>query len=383
MPFLDLPPIDWTPILELRARYERRTDRDFNRSNVDNTSDILSRFRIGTEFASGKIRGKLLYQYAHNEEWSRRANFSQWRSDFVLAYAQTKTGRASVTAGRQRLSFGSERLLGAAEWNNASNSWDGIRVGVGKFEGFAAKVGVGAIPNNDVALFGGTYTQGPHQTLLVYKRDVRDTQVDEVTISQLYRAALGKFKIDAEAAGQFGRRDGRRKQAGALDVIVAMPVAPKLSLSLQGSIASGGDPSGTNATFDQLYPSLHDKHGLIDAAGWKNIRDLALWLRYEPDKLTSVKLQYHRLALDSARDAFYGGNGRPNSGRNGVLIDPTGRSGRGIGDEFDVDMTRRLNPHQTVRAGVGVLNPGPFVRALNGGDTRSHVWGYVQWAYNF
>jgi len=41
--------------------------------------------------------------------------------------------------------------------------------------------------------------------------------------------------------------------------------------------AASGDASpndGRRQTFDQLYPTGHDKLGLADQVGWKNIRDL-------------------------------------------------------------------------------------------------------------
>ena len=162
-----------------------------------------------------------------------------------------------------------------------------------------------------------------------------------------------------------------------------MPVVPRLTFSVQGSVASGGGHGGTTNTFDQLYPSVHDRHGLIDMVGWKNVRDLGLGFRYDPDKATSVKLQFHAFGLDSARDAWYGAGGGPNRRPGGVFRDPTGAKGRDLGDEFDVDAARNLNARQTVRAGLGVFRPGRFVRAFNGSATRDQVWGYVQWGYRF
>lgn len=384
-PLLSLPAFDWKPILELRARFERRIDRDFSRPATDNRNDLFSRFRAGANFTvdKGRVKGQVVYQYAHNEDWSPDGNLALWRSDILLAYGQTKIGEGTLTAGRQRLKFGSERLLGALEWNNVSYAWDGARYAFGPYEVFAAKFGVSPLPNDELRLVGAAFTKGDHQTLAVYKHDEREDKIDEVTVSQLYRTSLGKIKLDAEVAGQIGHRDGMRKLAGAFDAIATAPVAPKLSFSLQGSVASGGGDDDTTNTFDQLYPAGHDRHGLIDMTAWKNVRDLGLWFCYTPDKLTSLKLQYHSLGLDSARDAWYASNGKANGRPGGKFVDPTGARGRDLGDEYDFDFARKLNLHQSLRAGIGLLQPGRFVRSFNGSATKDQVWGYVQWSYSF
>ncbi len=379
MPLFALPSFDWKPILELRARFERRTDRDFSGAQSDGRNDLFSRARIGAGFTAGKVKGQFAYQYAHDEEWADVANLALWRSDVLLAFGQTEVGPGTLTFGRQRIRYGSDRLLGSAEWNNVSMAWDGARYGLGRFDAFAVKIGVNPLPDDTVRLVGAAYTEGTNQTLAIYKHDERGSKLDELTVSQLVRAKFGKIAFDAEVAGQIGHRDGRRKLAGAFDAIVTAPIAPKLSLSVQGSVASGGGHGDTTNTFDQLYPSGHDRHGLIDQTGWKNVRDFGLWVRYEPDKATSFKLQYHGLALDSARDAWYASNGR----QNGKFVDPTGSRGRDLGDEYDVDMSRKLNVHQSLRAGIGLFVPGRFVRSFTGSATKDQVWGYVQWGYSF
>lgn len=374
-----LPNLDLKPILELRARLERRTDRDLSRSNVDNASDLLSRFRGGASFKSGAVTGQFVYQYAHNEDWSRARNFATWRSDVLLAFAATKVGVGNLTVGRQRLSLGSERLFGTADWNNVSYAWDGGRYAFGPLDFFAFKSGVNPLPNEELQVVGGTYTKGFHQVLLAFKHDERNADSNVLTASELYRRVVGRVRIDAEVAGQVGHRRGADVLAGAVDAIATVPVAPRLTFSVQGSVASGGRSGGTSRTFDPLFASAHDKHGLIDVSGWSNLRDLGLWFRYEPDRATSVKLQYHGFGLDSARDAWYNPVGRVN----GRFFDATGSRGRDLGDEFDVDFSRTLNPHQTVRAGLGVLVPGRFQRSFTGGSSKEEVWVYGQWAYRF
>jgi hypothetical protein len=53
---------------------------------------------------------------------------------------------------------------------------------------------------------------------------------------------------------------------------------PKLS-----AFASGdrNPKDGVHGTFDQLYPNIHDHHGLADQIAWQNLKtpDRGFWLR--------------------------------------------------------------------------------------------------------
>jgi len=374
----DLSHLVLKPIFEVRERFERRIDKDFNRTASDNKSDLLSRFRAGVSFSQGKTQGQLVYQYGHDELWSEPTNMATWRSDVVLAYVTTPVEGATVTLGRQRFKVGSERLIGQAEFNNITNSWDGVKISHGRLELFGGKIGVTSTPNERLSLYSGVYNEGKTQTLVAFKHDGRAAGVDETTISQQAVLNFGRLKLDAEAAIQFGHRGGQKKLAGAADAVVTYATTSKISFGGQLSVASGGGDSDTNRTFDQLYASGHDKHGLMDMSGWQNVRDLGLWVQYAPDKVSKLKFQYHGLGLDSAKDAWYAGNGK----KNGGYLDATGSKGRDVGDEFDVVYDRKMNAHQALRVGVGAFLPGNFIRSFSG-DAKDEVFGFVQWSYKF
>jgi hypothetical protein len=376
----DLSHLVLKPIFEVRERFERRIDKDFNRTASDNKSDLLSRFRAGVSFSQGKTQGQLVYQYGHDELWSEPTNMATWRSDVLLAYVTTPFEGMKVTLGRQRLKVGSERLLGQAEFNNVTNSWDGAKISRGNLDLFGGKLGVTSTPDERLSLFGGVLSEGKTtQTLVAYKHDGRAAGIDETTISQQATIGFGRrLKLDAEAAIQFGHRGGQKKLAGAADAIVTYETTSKISLGGQLSVASGGGSGDTNRTFDQLYPSGHDRHGLMDMSGWQNIRDLGLWIQYTPDKATKYKLQYHGLGLDSAYDAWYGSNGK----KNGSYVSATGTHGRDVGNEIDLVVDRKMNAHQALSIGLGAFLPGKFIRSFSG-DAKDEVYGFVQWNYKF
>ena len=380
---LTIPDLDLRPLLDLRERFERRLDHDFSGRTDDGVSDLFGRYRAGFEFADRSLSGRLVYQYGHGEDWRATGNRALWRSDLIEGYAKGTRAKDSLTLGRQRLSFGTERLLGQRDWNNTSIAWDAARVGIGGIDLFAARSGVLPTPDETASLLGGVAATRVGQTLAFYDRDGR-RRVDEITASQLYRGRARRIAIEAEVAGQTGHRAGRDVLAGAFEAIATASVARRLTFSAQGSVASGGGPGGTSNTFAPPYPSTHDHYGLVDLVRWENLRALGLWFGYEADRRTRVRLEFHDLNLDSSRDAWYDAStGAPYRRLGGTFDDPTGSRGRHLGDDYDLDLSRSLNARQSVRTGIGLFRPGHFVSSFNGAATRGQVWGYAQYAYCF
>ncbi|RYG18418.1 hypothetical protein EON82_22640, partial [bacterium] len=130
------------PYVEIRERFERRTDRDFSAAD-DGRSDLLSRYRVGATFRlRSKLSGALEYQFAHDWLWSPKANLSGRNGDASLAYLTYADGGAAYTLGRYKVALGSQRLIGSLEWNNVARSFDGLRVEAGKWQAYAFKIGV-------------------------------------------------------------------------------------------------------------------------------------------------------------------------------------------------------------------------------------------------
>src|SRR5262249_371178 len=89
-------------------------------------------------------------------------------------------------------------------------------------------------------------------------------------------AAVQPFDLSVEMAGQRGAigSDAVPAWAGHWAVGFTPARAPwKPRLSGEYNYASGDDQprDGRRETFDQLYPTNHDKYGLADQIGWKNL----------------------------------------------------------------------------------------------------------------
>src|SRR6202022_2539710 len=62
---------------------------------------------------------------------------------------------------------------------------------------------------------------------------------------------------------------------------------------------------GTRGTFDQLYPPGHDKYGLADQVGWRNIHDVRTGMEVRPQAKLLLTGSYHSYWLAAAPGGLY------------------------------------------------------------------------------
>ena len=131
------------------------------------------------------------------------------------------------------------------------------------------------------------------------------------------------------------------------------------------NFASGDDTPGDGArgTFDQLYPTGHDKYGLADQVGWKNIHHLRTGLEARPHAKLALAGSYHSFWLASATDALYSAGGA-------VLARvPTGSPDRHVGQELDIQATYTPSPRIQLTGGYAHMFTGAFLKAATPGSS--------------
>jgi hypothetical protein len=62
----------------------------------------------------------------------------------------------------------------------------------------------------------------------------------------------------------------------------AIRYKPRFVLEYNYASGDGDSKDGKRGTFDQLYPTAHDKYGLADQVGWRNIHDARLGVEFKP-----------------------------------------------------------------------------------------------------
>jgi hypothetical protein len=174
--------------------------------------------------------------------------------------------------------------------------------------------------------------------------------------------------------GSLGAEDVRA-WAGHWQLRESLPVPGALKLTGEYNFASGDrDPAdGVRGTFDQLYPTPHDKTGLADQIGWKNIHHARAGLELTPLKGLPVTTNYHSWWRAEERDAVY------NVG-NAVLAAPTAAE-RHVGQEIDVQVARALTPQIQFAAGYAHIVPGAFLKSTTPGASYSHPYVMVTYVF--
>ena len=393
-----LPP--WVRLTgELRAREEGFFGNRFTEGHDD--MYLLQRVRLGVSLTPAPwLEAFAQGQDARVSFQSRIAAAPPYQdsADLRQAWVQLSRGteerRVRLRVGRQELAFGEERLVGAGNWGNVSRTFDAVRLGF-RHGGYSADVFAASVVaardhafdrhvdgDNLHGVYGSIRHWVPRAVIepFAFWRLSQRT-LDSKTFGVRWAGQLpAKFEYTMEIAGQRGSRGAADVSAWAglwrlgrnFDGLRWKP-----GVRVEWNHATGDrDPNDNRfETFDVLYPTPHDKYGLADQAGWKNINHLAAIAEFKPRKGLVLQFKAHEFRLASARDGLY------NAGGTLLVRDPTGRSGKRVGSELDVQALWTARPGVLLGAGLGHLFPGEFLRKTTPGASYTFPW--VGMTYSF
>jgi hypothetical protein len=324
--------------------------------------------------------------------------------DMRLAFADVggPQGRVAVRIGRQELAYGEQRLVGHVGWLNAARTFDAAKVTVRgqrlQVDLFGASV-VRTLEREFDKSGAGNRFAGAYATAAAlvpaasvepyafWKRDVSvptetatpDT-LNLVTIGMRWLGRLpGGLEYNTDTALQTGSLGADAVNAWAGHYALRSPAARSLAFraSSEFNYASGDrDPAdGRRGTFDQLYPTPHDKYGLADQVGWRNVRHLRAGIEVTPWKGLPVVANYHSWWLNEKRDGLYAAGGA-------LLARVAGGAASAhVGQELDIQATKALTPQLLVAAGYAHIFAGAFLEEATPGASYSHP--YVMATYVF
>jgi hypothetical protein len=385
-----------------RARLEGFT------SSFTNSSDsyMLTRFRLGMVIKPAR------WFYVYTELQDARVALTNTLSgppyqgtwDLRRAHVDffdMEKSPVAIRIGRQDLSFGDLRVLGTAYWRNTSRGWDAVLLAL-NHRWFHASV-FSASPVVPLGSGLSHHVQGNnlHGIYSTLRNVIRNSdlepyvlwrlspniktengglaRLDEKSAGVRWAGVRSGFDYDAEVVGETGHigADQIRAWAWAARIGYAFPALPlRPRIFVEYNFASGdrNPTDGRHGAFDQLYPNIHDHHGLADQVGWQNLREIRTGLRMSLRRNWVVAGAYNDWWLASARDAFY------NSSGSAVARDIKGLSGTHIGYEIDGETSFRLNRDLELGVGVGHLIPGAFLKNTN--HNHSFTYPYVMLNYN-
>lgn len=349
-----------------------------------------------------RVRGRLWLRYrgltTHLEvqdvrEWGEGDTRTTGTTGLGEGYAELAgEGRSGVLEGRlrlgrQRVAWGSERLIGEANWNPHGRAFDGLRA-----YGRAGPVGVellGAMLRAPIRSDGlddpraraGEWLGAAQlfvavdpwlrlETHLLARN--REPSEDEPERHRLVLSPglrlLGEpvpgLHYELEGYLQRGHWDGRPHRAWALASKVRYrvegPGELRTTLVAGYAMASGtpckGDPgdgcvAGVHREFDGFFGSRHTYLGFADLFAFSNVRDLELGPDFELGEWFELRARYHYFQLHESRGAWRRSNG--------TLVGrgwDRGNHEHGLGHEFDFDL--RLRPLWPLTLELGY---SPFV----------------------
>jgi hypothetical protein len=329
----------------------------------------------------------------------------------------------SLKVGRQILSYGEERLIGAFDWNNIGRMFDAAKVRW-QSDWFGADFFVSrpVIPedgrfnvDNDYDWFSGVYASTPKipkHTLELYflarnssseavsaepaPQFPQPTARDIYTVGGRLKSAPGElcnWDYTLEGAYQFGDFKptiaSPRLNQDAFAVIAQggytfadLWAKPRLGFEYSYSSGDNNPTNGTHNTFDNLFPTNHKFYGYMDFVSLQNIHDVRGIFQLKPISRLSLALEGHAFWLADTHDYFYGVTGVPRTTA-GYGIHPTFNSF--LGTELDAIAGYAMTRFAQIEVGGGHFFTGQYIdQSLAGvGGSRDANYLYIQLSLAF
>jgi hypothetical protein len=389
--------------LDERFRIEGFNGGGFKPNNSD--SYLLNRLRFGMliqPVSWFKVVTQVQDARSFFQQPTAPPNSVRW--DLKLAYAQfgdTEKNPVSLTVGRQLLDY-NNTILGNSEWRNQGRSYDGVAANF-HVDRFRAALFAASVVNP--LLNGISHHQEGNNIYGVYGWITRVLPQSSIEPFTLWRVAPS---VAEEASSQkTGRLDERaygfrikgknianldyryelieeRGSAGSNDIhawatttavgytVARLDWKPRFFAGYDYASGDKNPTDGTHGTFDTMYPTAHDRFGVSDQFGWQNILSWRAGATLVPRRRWSVTGQYLNFWLASATDAMYNTSGGT------ILRDITGKSGRHIGEEFDVYTWFEVNRQIHIGTGVAHLLPGEFIDKAGKGASYTYPYFVVE-----
>jgi hypothetical protein len=327
------------------------------------------------------------------------------RLDLKLAYAEIGDPEKhwfSLRVGRQIINYNST-LIADSQWRNQGRSFDAAalnlqsrRASLGIFAASAVVPQASGVSphqegNNIYGLYGRIVNWFPHSSVepfflwRVQPAEVVQPALAKTTGKEDMKVAGARLKGRGESAFDYsGELVLERGTVGA-DPIRAWAANEGVayqfrSVRLQPRIFAQHDfatgnhhPSdGVHRTFDTLYPTAHDRFGILDQFGWQNMQSVRAGVTLVPHRRLSVSAQGLDFWAASALDSVY------NTSGSAIVTNKTDH-GKHIGAEGDVYTWYEINRHFNIGGGYGFFGGGNFLSHV----TSSHNYSYSYIALNF
>ncbi len=354
---------------ETRVRYQGDTNySDFNDDVGDKNSDIFQRTRVNAK-AKVDDQTTAFISLQDTRTWGEEPNSAETASenaavDVSQAWLQIDNlGPVSLKLGRQPISYGKERLLGAFEWSNNARRFDAAKViyksEVADVDAFYATT-TDSDPNTDGSLSGvySTLKSVPATKIdlyLIQKKKMDNAGQNFITYGTRIYGKQMSLDWDVLYALQSGDSSaGVDKDASALVAAAGYSV---MGVRIGGEyvVGSGDDSGADDKAFDNLYPTNHFKYGVSDIGGnginkeGQKLSNLSAYSINATAKISKVKLRAEFWDFSYSEDQTVG-----------TLTSDD------MGSEYNIQAWYGLTEKVKLHAEYSVFSPGEIPKANSG-----------------
>ena len=385
---------------QIRVRFEVF---DFNRTVPPDSNyfrhrstdvDILERARLGvTATVSENVHAYVQVQDSRlfGTETSTLSN--EHNLDVHQAWGEVQRlgshRQLFVRAGRQQLSYGNERIIGAVDFSNIGRAFDALQTrletGPWTFDLVAARVAEDVPASDDIVLSYNHYAVPDHDVGLDAYAMYRDADNGyfETTLGERASGTLSRLRFDHEFAAMLGSRQGEDLEAYLFSTQAHLrlggPGAPAVGGGFDYFTGDETPGDGEFHLFDvnRTFHTGHKFYGLMDVAeflaGAAGLVDPYGTLAVQGPGKLKASATVHGFFVDQpsrlARDAG--------------LVDPDAVSEEDsyLGTEMDALLSFAVATQMQLELFGGFFFPGRFLSDQDRG--RTATWVYVQGTVDF
>lgn len=397
----------------LRFRFEYQNNFNIKKYGQDTIDGfLLERLRLNFKLAKSKdLFAFVQLQDAHvwdsdfdEDDFAKGAPYENpldLRQAFI-EWQHIGGSQFGLKLGRQAIFYGDNRIWGPANWGNVGRyAWDAAKL---LYDGEAVSLD---------AIFAQRVRYDPHEfddshfdydvygiyasvknlpfttdLFYVHKLDDHGTTLGEMGMGDLKSHTVGthvagkfwgNFDHGGTLAYQFGNWGKDDIEALGLNARVGYSFdrrwSPRIGAEYTYASGDSNPTDGDHETFDGVFGSPAKYYGRMNLFYWMNLQDYMLTLSLKPSRKLKASLDWHLFQLAEAKDAWYYCNGKPQR------KDPTGSSGRDLGQELDLILQYALSQDCQLMGGYGLFRPGDFVEDT-GASGNAH-WAFLQMMYSF
>lgn len=403
-----------------RYRFEYRDNFNLNARTYEDDAMNLLRNRLNLDVAylsdSGAIPAHFFVEgqeaHAFTQSDVNQSNIFVNEIDLRQAFLELKSPWKKVPVaakvGRQVLSYGDERFVGGLEWTNTARVFDAIKLVYTpspqiQLDTFASNVVKIEKEKWDQAAnsddFYGIYlSTKPFKksmdhvldTFLFIRHNTDPTlagenskrgELKEYTLGNRFKGKKWDWDYGTEYAVQLGSRSHDDIQAWAFHQELGYTLSkflwtPRIYGEYNHASGDRNPTDGKFQTFDNLFPTNHNKYGYIDLMSLKNMNDYMVGTSVKPHMRLFLSADFHWFMLDAKESAWFNV-----AGAGGTVRAANANADEHLGNEIDLYATYQLTARLALLGGYSRFFAGPFAKDTGAHDDANFF--YIQSTLNF